>query len=176
METWKDIDGFDGFYQISDKGNFRGKGNKNGRIDGEWHSKAVKVNRDGYKFVCMQYNGKTRTTRIHRLVAETFIPNPDNLETVNHIDGDKTNNCVENLEWADRHHQLKHAYDHGLKQAARGTSNCHSKLTDKDVRYIRSHYVKQSKEFGTVALSRKFGVSNRVIGLVARGLSYQNVV
>lgn len=57
---------------------------------------------------------KGKDYKIHRLVAQTFIPNPDDLPQVNHIDGNKMNNCVDNLEWCSQSHNIKHAYDNGL--------------------------------------------------------------
>lgn len=75
-----------------------------------------RLNSDGYPQVKLTHAGKKITTRVHRLVAESFIPNPDNKETVNHIDGNKQNNDHSNLEWADRSEQMIHAYDIGLKK------------------------------------------------------------
>lgn len=71
---------------------------------------------DGYPSVKLTYFGKKLTTRVHRLVAEAFIPKVENKETVNHKDGNKENNHFSNLEWADRAEQLQHAYDLGLKK------------------------------------------------------------
>ena len=173
-EIWKDIEGFDGFYQVSNTGSVRSRGGVDGRERGGWRMRKLSVNRDGYLKVRLVYKGRDMTKRVHSLVAEAFIPNPCGLETVNHKDGDKTNNNVDNLEWADRHYQMIHAYKHGLKKAQAGSDNCQSKLTDDDVRYIRKHYKRQSREYGTVALGKRFGVSDRVIGLIVRGLSYKN--
>ena len=175
MEEWKDIDGFDGFYQVSNTGKIRSKGASNGMKDGRWHLRSLSLNHDGYFKVRLAKGGKDITQRVHTLVAQAFIPNPNNYETVNHIDGNKTNNNVENLEWADRHQQLYHAYKMNLKKPMQGKLNANAKLSDDDVRYIREHYKRRSTEFGTVALGRMFGVSNRVIGLVVAGKSYKNV-
>ena len=79
------------------------------------------------------------------------------------------------MEWADRHEQLIHAYKLELKKPMRGRLSCNAKLSEDDVRYIRKHYKRNSTEFGTVALSKKFGVTDRVIGLVVNGKSYRNV-
>lgn len=175
MEVWKEIEGFNGFYEVSNKGGIRSKGNKSGRVDGKWHERSLSANKDGYLKVRLVCQGKDITQRVHTLVAKAFIPNPNNYDTVNHIDGNKENNCAENLEWMNRKDQLLHAYKLGLKAPMQGKNNANSKLSDDDVKYIREHYVRNSKEYGTVALSKKFGVSNRVIGLVTRGLSYKNV-
>ena len=113
--------------------------------------------------------------RVHRLVAEAFIPNPENKDTVNHIDGNKQNNIVSNLEWVNRTEQMIHAYNLGLKTSRIGSKNSNAKLTDEQVREIRKLYVPQSKEFGTVALGKKYGVTNRVIGLIVNGKAYKNV-
>lgn len=130
----------------------------------------------GYRKASLYKDGKGHEKRIHRLVAETFIPKVKGKNTVNHIDGNKLNNSVDNLEWSNRHDQLQHAYDHRLKSPMSGTKNSQSKLSDKDVAWIRNHYKPQSKQFGSVALARKFGVTHRVILLAVHNKSYkQNV-
>lgn len=68
----------------------------------------------GYKMVGLKINGKMKSKSIHRLMAEIFIPNPDNLPQVNHKDGNKENNDISNLEWMTRAQNSQHAYDNGL--------------------------------------------------------------
>lgn len=166
LEVWKNIEGFNGFYQISNMGRVR---NYRGRL------RALSYTHDGYVRIRLLHGGKDITCRVHRLVAKAFIPNPQNKETVNHIDGDKNNNKVTNLEWVDRSEQMNHAYQLGLKQSRSGDKNANAKLTADQVREIRATYVWQSKEFGTVALAKKYGVTNRIIGLIVRGLAYKNI-
>lgn len=104
-EVWKDIEGYEGLYQVSNLG--RVKALEKTWICG-WNNvtrhqeeKILKVNPNtkGYPSVCLSKNSKTITYGIHILVARAFIPNPDNLPQVNHKDEDKTNNCADNLEW-----------------------------------------------------------------------------
>ena len=175
IEEWKDIEGFEGFYKISNLGNVMSMGGWCGTSKRNQMIRSTSITKDGYVKVRLMRNGKDRTSRIHRLVAEAFIPNPENKKTVNHIDGVKTNNNVVNLEWANRSEQMHHAYELGLKTAMIGSTNTQAKLTDEQVREIRKTYVRQSKEFGTVALGKKYGVTNRVIGLVVSGKAYRNV-
>jgi hypothetical protein len=100
-EIWKDTE-VEG-YQISNLGNIQGpKGN------------SVTTNNRGYFCKHMYSNGNRVVRYIHRLVAISFIDNPQNYKEVNHIDGDKTNNRVDNLEWVSRSMNMKHAYDNGL--------------------------------------------------------------
>ena len=93
METWKEIAGYEGIYEVSDQG----------RVKSLWHGKEKilkpgKTTR-GYLKVNLYKDGHRKPLLVHRLVSEAFIPNPQGLETVNHKDEDKTNNKVGNLEW-----------------------------------------------------------------------------
>lgn len=104
METWKDIKGFEGIYQISNMGRLKSfKGGPRGRILSNKNSNG------GYFSVVLCYGTKRRYTRIHRLVAEAFVPNPHNKPEVNHIDGNKQNNRADNLEWVTRAENHSHA-------------------------------------------------------------------
>lgn len=95
-EIWKDIEGYEGLYQVSNLGRVKSLGN------GGSNSKErilKQLNKNGYFGVCLCKEGKPKGFDIHRLVASEFIPNPDNLPMVNHKDECKTNNRVDNLEW-----------------------------------------------------------------------------
>ena len=174
-EEWKDIEGYNGFYQVSNFGQVKSTGGQCGTVKRKEKLRSLSFTHDGYLKVRLIYRGKDQTVRVHRLVAETFIPNPDNKATVNHIDGNKQNNSVVNLEWVNRNEQMLHAYNSGLKTSIIGSFNTNSKLTDEQVREIRKSYVPYSRNFGTVALAKKYGVTNRVVGLVVRNKAYKNV-
>jgi hypothetical protein len=94
--------------------------------------------RDGYKKVYLTVNGKTKGHFVHRLVAKTFIENPQNKPCVNHKDGNKTNNFVENLEWCTVSENVKHSYDKGLHENKNNGEKHHStNLSELSVRSIR---------------------------------------
>ena len=102
-EIWKDIKGYEGYYQVSNFGRVKSIERKVNKWDGirTINERILKQNlsHNGYYFVSLSKNGKRRTYRVNRLVAEAFIPNPDNLPQVNHKEENKLNNNVENLEW-----------------------------------------------------------------------------
>ena len=77
---------------------------------------AAGVGTNGYKAVHLQLDGKEKRMSVHRLVASLFIPNPEDKPVVNHIDGDKTNNHVSNLEWCTHSENLNHAYESGIRK------------------------------------------------------------
>lgn len=109
-EIWKDIEGYEGDYQVSNLGRVKSLPKKCWNGKGYWFKDGrilipVK-SKKGYLNVWCRKN----IFKVHRLVANAFIPNPQNLPQVNHIDGDKTNNCVTNLEWVTDGENLLHAY------------------------------------------------------------------
>lgn len=94
-ELWKDIEGYEGLYQVSDRGRVRSMSKLGSRVEIVLRP----FNQDGYLRYTLRKNGQKRNLLAHQLVAKAFIPNPRNLRYVDHIDTDKTNNTVENLHW-----------------------------------------------------------------------------
>lgn len=128
-------------------------------------------NNKGYLLVHLTINGKRSNQLIHRLVAKAFIPNPDNLPQVNHIDGNKSNNRVNNLEWCTDSYNQNHAIVNKLHPS--GVKVYNSKLSDEDVRYIREHYIPRDKQFGIKPLSKKFGTHSRTISRCVNRNTYK---
>ena len=102
---------------------------------------------------------------IHKAVAYTFLDNPNNLPEVNHKDGNKENNRLDNLEFCTSHENQQHKYDIGLFDVnkIKGENNGTSKLTWDDVKYIRENYIPYSRQFGSRAMARKFNVRHVTI-------------
>lgn len=112
MEEWKSIEGYEEKYLISNKGNVKSLYDKSGN-----YREYILVSRNaknGYLYVNLYKNSKSKTKKIHRLVAEAFIPNINNLPCINHIDGNKHNNCIDNLEWCSYSENTKKAIELGL--------------------------------------------------------------
>ncbi|HEU0125887.1 MAG TPA: NUMOD4 domain-containing protein, partial [Flavobacterium sp.] len=120
MEIWKDIKGLEGKYQVSDLGEVKVLAFTGIRKDGrKYHvveniKKQSIFNNGYYGFSTTRSHG---TILLHRALAEAFIPNPENKRCVNHKDGNKLNNSLDNLEWATHGENNQHAYDTGLKKA-----------------------------------------------------------
>ena len=140
-EVWKDIKGYEGHYQISNIGRVKslarmrfGKGGCLSPL--KERILKQKTSKSGYKSVhlrCMDYQSHPT---IHRIVAEAFIDNPDNKPTVNHIDANKENNHVDNLEWITQSQNTRYAFLKGNK-SQKGEKNNMAKLTMEKVKEIR---------------------------------------
>ena len=167
-EIWKDIPDYDGDYQESNFGRTK-RFYKNGK---EKILKPLLIY-NGYLRVCLTKGNKKKYLFVHRLVGEIFIPNPENKLEVNHIDGCKLNNSVENLEWSTKKENLDHAIEIGLIKI--GSENACAKLTAEQVREIRRLYIKGDLEFGSHALARKYGVKQPTIQRVVNYKRYKNV-
>ena len=172
METWKPIVSIP-VYEGASRGRVKKQPCCRGFNSME-HIKNATLSADGYLLLNWKTSdGKQHSRAIHRLVAEAFIPNPEHKDTVNHIDGDKTNNSVDNLEWATRREQLTHAYAHSLRVSHKGSENCNSKLSQDDVMFIRTYTVKRSRTHGIPSMAKKFGVSYETIYNVLSGKTYK---
>ena len=123
QEIWKDIKGYEGLYQVSNKGNVKslkrvywsGIKNLTPKILKEKILNTHKAYNTDYLNVVIYKNSKPKCWYLHRLVAETFLPNPENKRCINHIDGNKRNNNVENLEWCTYAENTEHAIKLGLR-------------------------------------------------------------
>lgn len=119
MEEWRDVAGYEGCYEVSNLGRVRSVARwvdtyNGGRMFVHGIIKSQHATPKGYMKVSLQHGSKKETRLVHRLVAQAFIPNPDNLPEINHIDCNKSNNSVSNIEWCSGESNRSHAKAHGL--------------------------------------------------------------
>lgn len=171
METWKYIDGFEGMYEVSNCGRIKTLKKKEHKI-----VRLIPDNKGYYRY-SLYKNGKNYTVKIHRLVAQHFIPNPDNKPQVNHINGIKIDNRVENLEWMTNEENMHHSKINNLRKGKMPSCEKHknAKLTNKDVEYIRQNYKKNCRQFGGDALAKLYGVHISTIIDVVNRKTYSSI-
>lgn len=166
-ELWKDVKGFEGLYQVSNLGNVKRLISQ--RVFAE-RLIGRTIDRYGYVKRVLSKDGKNNHFTEHRLVAIAFIDNPDNKATVNHINGIKTDNRVENLEWNTIIENHQHAIDNGLKDQ-KGIKHHKCKLTEEQVLEIREIGFSQTR----MSLSKKYGVSRTNILGIIRGKFWKHI-
>lgn len=157
IELWKSIEGWENRYEVSNLGNVRNSKTKTLKIANSSNSGYLRLN---------FYNGSNiKRFSVHRLVAEAFIPNSENKLDVNHKDGNKQNNHVDNLEWVTRSENLKHAYKHELRKPST------QKLSLDDVKYIKLNPDNLTRK----ELAERFNVTYWCICDIYQGKSFKDV-
>lgn len=145
-------------YEISNHGRVR---NKSGLILRPGFS-------CGYPAVCLSKNGRERTVRVHRLVGTHFLDG-DHSKTINHIDGNRKNSHVSNLEWVSMAENMRHSVTTGLTMKKAGEKNCNAKLKDSEIHVI----LEKSKTMKILHIAKEYGVGWNTIQRIIKGESYR---
>lgn len=163
-EVWKDIVGLEGRYQVSDQSRVRNT--KTGRI------LKTGVFEEGYEQVRFFVDGDKPTKKVHRLVAEAFIPNPLNLPFVNHINSIRHDNRIENLEWCTAQHNVQHSYDSGSNSNA--GENHPKAILNWEIVYEMRKLHSEGETYSSI--SEKFGVKYDTAWKAIKGKNWKEEV
>lgn len=167
QEQWKDVIGHEELYSVSDQGGIFCKGRNKYYIFSDKYKQR-------YRRACLtDKNKKVFYASVHRLVAEHFIPNPNNLLEVNHINGIKYDNNAENLEWCTRQENINHSHKTGLAVIARGNRLPQTKLTEVQVLEIRARYI--PNVYGRERLAKDYNVSPEAIRQVIKRTAWKHI-
>lgn len=174
-EEWKSLAvlGVHASYSISSTGRLRRNSyiNSRNRFVPEKIIECA-VGNTGYRVYNFMVDGKSKQIKIHRLVAMAFLDNPNGYDVVNHIDGNKLNNNIENLEWCTQSHNNIHALRTGLRTNRRterryGESAYHYKLSDEEVEKIR--WMKATSSMSNASIAKEFQIGESQVGRIIRG-------
>lgn len=181
-EIWKEIPGYAGKYFASSFGRVRASEKRARHCPKGFEMERTvpekilitNSNMQGYKRTTLTINGNQKFWLVHRIIASTFLPNPDCLPHVNHIDGCKYNNRVENLEWVTHAQNMAHAASLGLtsKATAVGMENNAARITDKCVREIK---IRLASGEGRSSIARDYPVSPSAIGQIKAGRTWAHI-
>lgn len=172
-EIWKDVPGYEGKYKISNKGNLikLSHYSKKGRYYPESIVPTFK-NYKGYIQIYLFDNNQRKTTTIHRLIAKAFISNPDNKDQINHKNGIKDDNRIENLEWCNQSENMRHAFDTGLKEGLPGEKNGRATLSQETVDLVKTKYNNGEK---LPDISKELNISLGKLRTIIYGLSWKDL-
>ena len=176
-EIWADIKGFEGYYQISNLGIVRSidrvvAHKRTGVMRFKGRLLSMCLNRtNGYKRVYLTKDNTSFKFYVHVLVANHFIEKVNGKIFINHKDGIKTNNTVDNLEWVTKSENAIHAVETGLNNPCKRESNGNSKLKNKDIDDIIKLF--KTGEYTQVAISKMYGVCKQTINNIVRGNNWK---
>lgn len=168
-EVWKDVVGFEEYLKVSNLG----------RVWSKRTNRVLKhfVTKSGYASISTRFgsrSAKNHCFRVHRLVCQAFLPNPEGKPQVNHLNSDRLDNRLCNLEWATAKENADHSYEYG--NASRDKPNYLTRtLSDAEVRYIRTNYRPLDRNFGSRALARKFDLAHTIILKVINKVTYKDI-
>ena len=166
QEEWRPVVGYEGWYEVSDRGRIR-RSREGSRTSVGFVLKPS-PNERGYLHVGLSKEGQQRTCKVHLLVSDAFIGPRGEGKEVNHKDGDKTNNHSCNLEHCTKSENTLHAYSLGLMSPLRGEENVRSKLTEDNVKSIRLSLGKETHK----EIAARFGVSRVTVTQISNGKSW----
>lgn len=179
-EIWKDVEELDNLYQVSNHGRIKRKRRKNKTKRREagyfWASEKIlniKPNTDWYPILTVRIDGVKSLFYIHRLVAKCFIPNPENKPQVNHINGNKKDNHVTNLEWVTSSENRLHAHRIGLKNN-RGEKHSRHVLTESQVLLIRKEF-SDNPNLKKAHIARQYKVTKSTIRALLNRKSWKHI-
>ncbi len=171
IEEWRDIIGYEGLYQISNIGRIKTLSKFAGRSNRKEKIMKQSFNSKGYLHIVLSKNNISQTCRVNRLVALNFISNPDNLPQVNHKDGIKANNRVDNLEWCTSKYNVNHSIYTGLRKGLKGENNPMSKLTQVHIEEIR--YLYSTGSYTQKVLAIYYRVKHNTISRILNNKTYK---
>lgn len=169
QEIWKDVVGYEGRYEISSLGSVK---SLNYNKTGKPKLLAKIFHHSGYLCTCLNRGGKVKWIYVHRLVAIAFIPNPNGYDQVNHINSNKSDPRLENLEWCNQSQNRRHAQDAGFVFIPKGQEKWQAKLKDSDIPKIRNLSL-SGLDYPTIA--KMFNVSRQAIGFVVTRKTWSHI-
>ena len=134
MEDWINLQNYEEYYEISNIGNIR---RKEGTFNRKIKNLGLRKHSGGYLYFQITINNISKNLTYHRVMAQHFIPNPENKPFVNHKDGNKLNNSLDNLEWVTASENMRHAYDTGLEVGKKGEEHHNSKYKEEEIKNIK---------------------------------------
>jgi hypothetical protein len=176
-ETWKDVRGYEGYYQVNSLGEIKSlervvkTHNQHGETIMKIQERVLSpgTNNHGYSTIVLYKNGGKKTFTAHRLVAIAFIPNTENKPEVNHKDGIKSHNWIANLEWDTTSENQKHAFNSDLKKPSYGNA----KFTENQVKEIRWLY--ENTDLTLSGIARKFDSYKTLIFKIVHRLTWKHI-
>ncbi len=175
MEAWKDISDYEGLYQVSNLGRIKALPRDRRNQHGSWVSPEKILSpgdSNGYPVVSLTKNKIVRGFLVHRVVAIHFIYNSADKREVNHIDGNKRNNILSNLEWCTPVENAKHAASIGLLRPRIGSQNGRSKLTESDIVKIINLYKSGHNQYEIMKI---FGISQANVSIIVNRKTWSHL-
>jgi hypothetical protein len=173
-EIWKPILGYEGYYEISNTGRVKCLPRKGSGCKNYVYFKKITPPKDNVHYPTFSLNvgGKSKSLMLHRVLAIHFIQNPENKLQVNHIDGNKSNNDLSNLEWVSPSENIYHGLSLGIMNTAKGVDKPHARFTENDVRNIKTRLI--NGDIGS-HIAKDYGVHKGLIYYIKNGRTWKHI-